>query len=74
MKTFLLRSIFFLIFKFYIINLTYSVKGLLHICSEMTELSKVGKQKKKKKKEEENISQPFLQSICGLVLIVHAAN
>lgn len=55
---------FFFIFKSYIINLTYSVKGLLHICSEMTELSKVGKQKGwGGKKQEENISQPFLHKV-----------
>lgn len=61
---------FIYFYVLYIINLNYSVKGLLHICTEMTELSKVGE----KKEGEENISQPFLQSFCGLVLIVHAAN
>ena len=55
MKTFffVMKQSFFFYFKIYIINLIYSVKGLLHICSEMTELSKVGKQEdggKKRKK------------------------
>jgi hypothetical protein len=35
----------------------------------------VGEQKRKKeRKKEENISQPFLKSLCGLVLIVYTAN
>jgi hypothetical protein len=48
----------------------------------MTELSKVGKQndgEKKKEKKKKETGRKYLttissQSICGLVLIVHAAN